>query len=53
MVKVTLELSEYEIQMMINCLDSVIDVEHSGNTERIEEIRKEFEKYLYKKVENF
>jgi hypothetical protein len=46
MVKVTLELSELEIQMMINCIDSVIDVQHTKNIERIKEIKKEFEKYL-------
>jgi hypothetical protein len=48
MVKVTIELSEYEIQMLINCIDAALDTKHMRieNEERIKEIKKQFSKYL-------
>jgi len=46
MVEVKIELSKLEIQMLLHCIDSVIDVKHVKNTQRLEEIKKEFEKYL-------
>ena len=48
MVKVTIELSEYEIQMLINCIDGALDTKHmqKENEERIKEIKKQFSKYL-------
>ena len=45
-VKVTLELSKLEIQMLINSLDAVIDVKHAKKTERLIEIKNQFSKYL-------
>jgi len=46
MVKVTVELSNLELQMLINCIDSVIDVGHSNDIDRIKTIKEQFEKYL-------
>jgi len=48
MVKVTIELSEYEILMLINCIDGALDTKHmqNENEERVKEIKKQFSKYL-------
>lgn len=46
MVKVTLELSKLEIQMLVNCIESAIDVGHSKNLDRIKKIKEQFENYL-------
>lgn len=48
MVKVTIELSKYEIQMLINCIDAALDTKHMQveNEERIKEIKKQFSKYI-------
>lgn len=46
MVKITVELSKLEIQMLINCIDSVIDVGHAKDIEIIKEIKKQFIKHL-------
>jgi len=48
MVKVTIELSKYEIQMLINCIDGAIDTKHMRleNEERVKEIKKQFSKYI-------
>jgi len=46
MVEVKLELSKLEIEMLIHCIDSAIDVQHTKNIERIQEIKEKFEKYL-------
>ena len=46
MVKVTLELSKLEVEMLITCIDAVIDVKHTNNTERLKEIKNQFSKYL-------
>jgi len=46
MVKVTLELSKLEVEMLIKCIDAVIDVKHANNTERLKEIKNQFSKYL-------
>ena len=48
MVRVTIDLSKYEIQMLINSIESVLDTQHmqQENEERVKEIRDEFSKYL-------
>jgi len=48
MVKVVIELSKYEIQMLVNCIESAIDTKHmqEKNEERVKEIQKELSKYL-------
>jgi hypothetical protein len=46
MVRVTVELSKLEIEMLINCIDTVIDVKHVKDIERIKEIKNQFSKYL-------
>jgi hypothetical protein len=48
MVKVTIELSELEIQMLVNCIESAIDTNHMPGdmVKRVKEIRDGFNKYL-------
>ena len=46
MVKVTVELSELEIQMLINVIDQAIDIKHANKPERLKEIKNQFSKYL-------
>ena len=48
MVKVTIDLSKYEIQMLINSIDSALDTNHmqKESEERVKEIRDEISKYL-------
>ena len=46
MVKVTVELSKLEIQMLINSIDVAIDVKHINKSERLKEIKNQFSKYL-------
>jgi len=46
MVKVTVELSKLEIQMLINSIDIAIDVKHINKSERLKEIKNQFSKYL-------
>jgi hypothetical protein len=48
MVKVTIDLSKYEIQMLINSIESALDTNHmqEENRQRVKEIRDEFCKYL-------
>ena len=48
MVKVTIELSKYEIQMLINCIEAALETKHmpEEKEERVKEIRDEFCKYL-------
>jgi len=48
MVRVTIELSKYEIQMLINSIESALDTQHmqEENVGRVKEIRDEFSKYL-------
>ena len=48
MVKVSVELSKYEIQMLVNCIDGAIDTKHmrKENENRVKEIKEQLEKYL-------
>jgi len=48
MVRVTIDLSKYEIQMLINSIESALDTQHmqEENVVRVKEIRDEFSKYL-------
>ena len=48
MVKVNVELSKFEIQMLLNCIESSLDTKHipEVSKKRIEEIEKELSKYL-------
>ena len=48
MVRVTIELSKLEIQMLLNCIEAAIDTEHmpEESKERVKEIREQLSKYL-------
>jgi len=46
MVKVTIELSKLEIEMLINCIDSALDVKHTPDIKRAEEIRDQLKRLL-------
>ena len=48
MVKVTIELSKYEIQMLINCIDGALDTKHmpDESQERVKKIKEDLGKYL-------
>jgi len=48
MVKVTIELSEREIQMLISCIESALDTKHmqEENEERVKKIRDQLSKYI-------
>lgn len=48
MVKVTIELSEREIQMLINCIESALDTKHmrEENEGRVKKIRDQLSKYI-------
>ena len=48
MVRVTIDLSKYEIQMLINSIESALDTKHmqEDNVGRVKEIKDEFIKYL-------
>jgi len=48
MVKVTIELSENEIQMLLNCIEGAIDTKHMPEQSegRVREIKEQFSKYL-------
>ena len=48
MVKVTLELSELEIEMLSHCIESAIDTKHMGeqDNKRAGEILKQLSKYV-------
>jgi len=50
MVKVTIDLSELEIEMLVNCIDTAIDVKHMDNEheERAKEIKKQLSEYMPK-----
>ena len=50
MVKVTIELSDYEIQMLINSIDAALDTKHmqEENEERVKKIRDQLNKYITK-----
>ena len=48
MVKVTLELSKLEIEMLLNCIEGAIDTKHvpKEKEERTKKIKKQLSKYL-------
>ena len=46
MVKVTVELSKLEIEMLINAIDQAIDIKHANKVERLKEIKNQFNKYI-------
>ena len=48
MVTISIELSELEIQMLLNCIDAAIDTGHipREKEQRIKEIKKQLSKYL-------
>lgn len=48
MVKVTIELSELEIEMLLHCLESAIDVKHMDDQDikRAKDIKEQLSKYL-------
>ena len=46
MVKVTVELSKLEIEMLINAIDQAIDIKHTNKVERLKEIKNQFNKYI-------
>lgn len=48
MVKVRIDLTELEIQMLLNCIKSAIDTKHMPKESigRIKEIEEELSKYL-------
>ena len=46
MVKVTVELSKLEIEMLINAIDQAIDIKHADKVERLKEIKNQFNKYI-------
>ena len=48
MVKVTLELSKLEIEMLLHCIEGAIDTKHipKEREEKVKKIRKQLSKYL-------
>ena len=50
MVKVKIELTELEIQMLINCIEGALDTKHmrKEKEERVRDIRDELNKYISK-----
>jgi len=48
MVRVTIELSKLEIQMLLNCIEAALDTKHMPDEkeERIKEIKKQLSNYL-------
>jgi hypothetical protein len=48
MVRVTIELSKLEIEMLLNCIEAAIDTKHmpGESEERVKEIRERLSKYL-------
>ena len=48
MVRVKIDLSELEIQMLLNCIEAAIDTKHmqEQNEERVKDIHKQLSKYL-------
>ena len=48
MVKVTIELSKLQIEMLINCIDGAIDVKHMDEQgeESAKEVIRQLSKYL-------
>ena len=48
MVRVTIELSKLEIEMLLNCIEAAIDTEHvpEESEEIVKELREQLSKYL-------
>jgi len=48
MVEVTIDLSELEIQMLVNCIESALDTKHikENDINRIQNIRNQLNKFL-------
>ena len=48
MVRVEIDLSKREIQIILNCIEAAIDTKHmqEENEERVKEIKKQLSKYL-------
>ena len=48
MVKVSIELSKREIEMLLNCIEAVIDTKHmpEQSEERVKEIKEQLSNYL-------
>ena len=48
MVKVTLDLSELEISMLLHCIEGAIDTKHmpDADLEKAKKIRKQLSKYI-------
>jgi hypothetical protein len=48
MVRVEIDLSKHEIQMLINSIEAALDTKHmrEENVERVKEIKKQFSEYL-------
>ena len=48
MVRVTIELSKLEIEMLLNCIEAAIDTKHmpKESEERAKEIKEQLSKYL-------
>ena len=48
MVRVTIELSKLEIQMLLNCIEAAIDTKHmpEQSEERIKEIKEQLSNHL-------
>jgi len=48
MVKITLDLTELEIEMFLNCIEGAIDTEHvtGKDLETVKKIRGQLNKYL-------
>jgi len=48
MVRVIIELSKREIQMLLNCIEAALDTKHmqEENEERVKEIQQQLSNYL-------
>ena len=48
MVRVTMELSKLEIQMLLNCIEAALDTEHvpEKSEERVKNLKEQLSKYL-------
>jgi len=48
MVRVTIELSKLEIEMLLNCIEAAIDTEHvpEESEEIVKELKEQLSKYL-------
>lgn len=46
MVKVTVDLTKVELEMLMHCIDTAIDVKHIKDINRLQEIKDQFSKYI-------